>query len=198
MKAKIKLPRFEKGDPSHESSLSPQVIYEDNDIICLFKKRGVHSVILNQSDPITVADQLIYLDEAQANASPNPLEGGLVQRLDFHTSGICLAAKNLETWVNLHAQLIDQKSSTEKKYFALVEGKVISQLITTSILLKKNSKSVSVVDPGYEPRKNEKLYSARTEVNLHQYFSFDNVSLVEVSASSSKNREEATFIGRAR
>ncbi len=98
----------------------PEVLYEDSVLLAVSKPRKMHSVTLHADDPVTLADIVAaYCPECRL-ASPDPREGGLVQRLDYFTSGVVLAAKDRQIWELLHNQLIS--GEVAKTYLALVEG----------------------------------------------------------------------------
>lgn len=101
-----------------------QVIYEDSFMLCLSKPRGMHSVLQKSNDPVTVADLVVSHDERCLLAGRDVKDGGLVQRLDFWTSGLMIAAKDKETWEILHDLFINKW--VEKSYVALVRKKGMS------------------------------------------------------------------------
>lgn len=105
-----------------------EILYEDENIICLEKQRGMHSVLQQFNDPLTVADLLVSYNENCLLAGRDKKEGGLIQRLDFWTSGLMLAAKDRKTWEDLHEEFI--KKRVKKTYLALVskESKNLNEL----------------------------------------------------------------------
>jgi 23S rRNA pseudouridine1911/1915/1917 synthase len=107
-------------------------LYNDNDIFAVYKPAGMHSVKIPQEGGHSLADDLLAYDPKLANASRSPLDGGLVQRLDFGTSGVLVGAKSREMWDSLYSALSDGK--VEKSYVALLEGK-LSEAITVSTFI---------------------------------------------------------------
>ena len=162
-----------------------EIAYEDEQIIVLEKPRLMHSVRLKQSDPTTVADCLAAYRDEQRLASPNRLEGGLVNRLDYFTSGLMLACKDRKTWEKLHQQFLSSK--TEKVYHALVEGVIHrGTVIDEPIFLKKNSQ-IALVGLG-EP--------AQTEVlDCKQLGSFSLVQLRAQHLVRHQIRAHLAFVG---
>ena len=97
-----------------------EVLYEDEHLLAIAKPAAMPSVTLHEEDEITAADCLAAYCPATISASKDARESGLVQRLDFYTSGALLAAKSPDVWQELHRQLI--AGSVQKRYFALVEA----------------------------------------------------------------------------
>jgi RluA family pseudouridine synthase len=97
-----------------------RTLIEDQNIIVVSKLRGMHCVVHQHSDPITVADCLAALAPETVNASPDKRESGLVNRIDRWTSGVLLAAKNREAWTMLREEM--RADRIKKSYLAIVEG----------------------------------------------------------------------------
>lgn len=108
-----------------ESSLTPEdmqldILYEDKDIIVLDKPSGmvVHPGAGNQSH--TLVNALLFHTKELSTLSPE--RPGIVHRLDKDTSGVMVVAKNNAAHIELAKQF--KKHSIERRYIALVEGKV--------------------------------------------------------------------------
>ena len=106
------------------------VIYEDQDIIAVFKRRGilVHSDGNNQNTLLDEVSSFLSLknDDSVLRA---------IHRLDFDTSGIVIFSKN----VLAHAYLSNlmEKQLIEKEYLAIVEG-IVSENGYVDIGIGKN------------------------------------------------------------
>ena len=137
------------------------VLYEDEKLLALSKLRGMASVRLRESDPLTVSDLVTKYCKNCRNASPDEREGGLVQRLDFWTSGAILAAKDQETWNALHAMLKQEK--VKKTYLALVQGIPTSKHFTINapFSLSKGKKIVKLAKA-----RDKKSLSAHTDIEV--------------------------------
>ena len=97
------------------------IIAEHTDFFVINKPANCHSVIVSRTDgsPCLAAwllSQYPYLKSAAKKEG----DAGLVQRLDFETSGIIIAAKNPKAWEVLSAAL--KEPSCKKKYTAIVSG----------------------------------------------------------------------------
>jgi 23S rRNA pseudouridine1911/1915/1917 synthase len=106
---------------SENADVACQLIKKTKDYIFLSKGVGVHSVAHDYSEVNSVANWLLAIDEDLAKVG-SPLESGLVQRLDFETSGLMVAARNEETYLHLTGLL--RKRLVYKEYAAVVTGEV--------------------------------------------------------------------------
>ena len=97
-------------------------LYNDDDIFAVYKPAGMHSVKIPEEGGHSLADDLLEHDSQLAHASRSELDGGLVQRLDFGTSGVLLGAKTRPMWDALYGALSAGK--VEKSYVALIEGQL--------------------------------------------------------------------------
>ncbi len=178
-------------------------IHEDEDLLVLDKRRAVHCVRQTNSDEICIADALAFLNPKASENSPNPLEGGLVNRLDFYTSGIVLAAKSRESWEKLHKLFLSDK--VEKSYLALVYGRPSSDkaLLEHYLELKKSAARVYVRDLAVEnsdtppaDRPDAKGQKVTIEVQVEK--EFGRFSLLRVNAqhlSRHQIRAQLSFAG---
>jgi len=103
-----------------EPALPLQVLAVDDAFVAVAKPAGWPSHPLAASERGTVANALVARFPECATASPDPREGGLVQRLDTETSGALLAARSPEAWTALREALSDP--ACEKVYLAEVTG----------------------------------------------------------------------------
>lgn len=99
-----------------------KILYEDNDVIAVSKPSAMDSIRQRAEDGITLADCIIEYFPACASASDNLLEAGLLQRLDFYTSGVVLAAKNKEAHAAFRRAFSEKRFL--KTYLAKVEGRL--------------------------------------------------------------------------
>jgi len=106
-----------------DSSIKPDIIYEDKDILVINKPSGlsVHPS-LNNPDEITLVNGLISYLPSIKRVGEDILRPGIVHRLDKETSGILLVAKNNKSFYELKQQF--QNHDIKKTYLALVYGQV--------------------------------------------------------------------------
>ncbi len=114
------------GRPHPQRDLAPQpellvrVLYEDADLIALDKPPGLPSLALRSGDRDTIANFLVARHPGIQTVSSNPLEAGLVHRLDTGTSGVLLAARTPVAHAHLRNQFRARRVA--KRYLALVAG----------------------------------------------------------------------------
>ncbi len=121
-----------------------EIIYEDNDLIVLNKKADISMHPGAGNKDRTLVNALINYKKKLSNIN-GELRPGIVHRIDKHTSGLVVIAKNNFTHENLSNQFSEH--SIERKYQTLVWGKLrpsngkIETLITRS---SKNRQLMSV------------------------------------------------------
>jgi RluA family pseudouridine synthase len=121
-----------------------QIIFEDDDIVAINKSPGI--AVLKERKPDGAGDSLFEL--LKKDVGENLL---IVHRIDKETSGIMLFAKNPISLTSLSDSFASRQ--IEKKYLALVEGKVESSDWTTidlPILKQDNKFKVSINKKGKE------------------------------------------------
>jgi len=100
-------------------SVSPEIVFEDDDILVINKDPGmvVHPAPGHADN--TIAD---WLRDKITNPGlfSDPLRPGIVHRLDKDTSGLLLLAKNPASEINLQKQF--RKRRVHKQYHILVRG----------------------------------------------------------------------------
>ena len=99
------------------------IVYEDDDLIVVNKPANmvVHPGYGNYRG--TLVNALIYhIDQLPIASNLAKMRPGLVHRIDKHTTGTLVIAKNDDALANLAKQFYDR--STDRKYIALVWGDV--------------------------------------------------------------------------
>lgn len=101
---------------------TPEIIYEDEYLLAVNKPAGLLSVPGKDAAEKNMLQLLEASGASQDNAGGGT--GGLtvVHRLDMHTSGILLFAKNEEVYKMLQRQFLQRK--VEKCYLAVLDGEV--------------------------------------------------------------------------
>ena len=121
-----------------------EIIYEDNDLLVLNKKADISMHPGAGNKDRTLVNALINYKKKLSNINGD-LRPGIVHRIDKHTSGLVVIAKNNFTHENLSNQFSEH--TIERKYQTLVWGKLrpsngkIETLITRS---SKNRQLMSV------------------------------------------------------
>ena len=105
-----------------QGELPVRILYEDDAVIAVDKPAGMPTHARRLSDRGTVANFLAGRHPESRSASPNPLEAGLVHRLDSGTSGVIIAARTRTAYEALRRAF--RERSVHKEYLALVVGDV--------------------------------------------------------------------------
>ncbi len=107
------------------------IVYEDEEMFVFDKPSGMHSILQSEGDPPTLADYAVIHCEECLKSSPKLFDGGLVQRLDFYTSGLCIVAKSREVWESLHRQFTSHLVT--KRYHAKVSKDIIRSSLENAV-----------------------------------------------------------------
>ena len=103
---------------SHKLKSEIKIAYEDSDIIILDKPKNLHCVRKIENEKLTIADFLANNYPSSIYATENTKESGLINRLDYQTSGLVLAAKHKQAAIKLKE--IQKQKKIEKTYKAIV------------------------------------------------------------------------------
>lgn len=102
--------------------MQAEIVYVDDNIVVINKPAGLPCHPLKPGEGPSAFALVVAQFPEVASASNNPLEGGLVHRLDNHTSGLLVFARHpaaYETW-----RLAFKNSTIQKSYVALIQGKL--------------------------------------------------------------------------
>ncbi|RJQ29867.1 RluA family pseudouridine synthase [Candidatus Parcubacteria bacterium] len=104
-------------------SREPRIIYEDDDIVAVYKPDGLLVHPTSYSREPTLVDWLSKKYPGMKKVGDDPrLRPGIVHRLDKETSGIMLVAKTQNSFDYLKALFAEH--TIKKTYLALVSGRV--------------------------------------------------------------------------
>jgi 23S rRNA pseudouridine1911/1915/1917 synthase len=173
------------------------IIFDDADLIVIEKPARMHSVALGARDGNSVAEYLLKLFPHQSSVADKESDAGLIQRLDFDTSGLIVAARNRSTWERLRAMLLGSEIS--KRYIAVVDGVTTSSNFFAHTLLgsrHRGSRKVSLasIDRAPIPRM---LESQTTFARLSSNDRF-HISCFEAHAPVARRhqvRAHAAYVG---
>lgn len=104
--------------------ITPSLIFEDDQILAINKPHFFHSTLQSINDPVTEKSIINYLlsEFSFLKKTFNKIQDyGMLNRLDFETSGILIIAKNLESYTQIKKDWKTNK--TIKTYRALVSKK---------------------------------------------------------------------------
>ena len=120
------------------------IIYQDNDVMVINKPAGlvVHPGAGNFDN--TLVNALINYDKKNLSSINGELRPGIVHRLDKDTSGVIIVAKNNFAHTHLSKQFNDH--SIDRKYIALVWGKLRPQIGEIKTFITRSSKNRQLMD----------------------------------------------------
>ena len=120
------------------------IIYEDNDVMVINKPAGlvVHPGAGNFDN--TLVNALINYDKKNLSSINGELRPGIIHRLDKDTSGIIIVAKNNFAHTYLSKQF--NEHSIDRKYIALVWGKLRPQKGEIKTFITRSSKNRQLMD----------------------------------------------------
>tara|TARA_Y100001949_G_scaffold125897_1_gene107553 strand:+ start:88 stop:1068 length:981 start_codon:yes stop_codon:yes gene_type:complete len=120
------------------------IIYEDNDVMVINKPAGlvVHPGAGNFDN--TLVNALINYDKKNLSSINGELRPGIVHRLDKDTSGVIIVAKNNFAHTHLSKQF--NEHSIDRKYIALVWGKLRPQKGEIKTFITRSSKNRQLMD----------------------------------------------------
>ena len=125
------------GNSPNSSKLEIKIAYEDSDLIILDKPRNIHCVRKEKNEEPTIADFLADNYPSSIYATENTKESGLINRLDYQTSGLILAAKHKEAADELRK--IQKQKKIEKTYQAIVKNFPKTKVICSGFIHNKNN-----------------------------------------------------------
>ncbi len=172
------------GTSLEAKKLSIKIAYEDSDLIILEKPSNIHCVRKSEKEEYTIADFLADNYPSSINATENTKESGLINRLDYQTSGLVLAAKNKNTAKELKE--IQKQKKIEKTYLAVVRNLPATRVICSGFTHNKDN-SVELInnelDEELNIKKNETKKSYTTRITNVEKFQ-KNLFLLEIKGTN--------------
>lgn len=175
---------------------SLDILYEDDFILALNKASCTHSVMQEHSIENSIAYALTFCLSGAAAISLKKEDSGLLQRLDFETSGVLLAAKNQLAWKAFHE--LNTAAESKKKYLTLVEGDFEESLSIRNYLGNPNRRAKKVRVYTDEPPKKARALLTETFFKKLKFDKNLNISLIEAALSLGRRhqvRAHAAFAG---
>ncbi|MEA1923905.1 MAG: RluA family pseudouridine synthase [Pseudomonadota bacterium] len=161
-----------------ETELALEILYEDENLLALNKPANCHTHPLSSSETGTLTNRLIAaFPELAGVGGFGPLQPGLLNRLDYATSGVVLVARSNDVWRDLRQQF--EQHLIRKEYIAEVEGRFLTEtVIEKDLTHDRSDRRRMVVSPPAEPCRG--LYPARTEVFPLQFRKQQNLTQVRL------------------
>lgn len=156
------------GPPVPEGALALRVLAEGPGWLVADKPAGIATHPLRPGESGTLANAVVARYPECASASPDPRDGGALQRLDLETSGCVLFARSREAWQLLRTQL--SARTVEKLYLALVAGRVQAGGVCSVPLAQRAGRVVPVPDLDRPPRSTGRPRQAETRYEVRRAF----------------------------
>ncbi len=147
--AAVSFPASEPKRAVGNASLPLDIRFEDEDCVIVCKIAGQPTAPLDGRESGTLANALLGRFPAMDGVGDNPLELGLIHRLDNGTSGLLIAAKSQRAFDILKRALAQGEIS--KEYIAVVHDRSLPESGCIDAPLAPsphNSRRVSVARPG--------------------------------------------------
>jgi 23S rRNA-/tRNA-specific pseudouridylate synthase len=174
-----------------------EILFEDPFLCIINKSSGIHSVAQNKSESEnSIAQQLIILNPIFKTASPKTLDAGLVNRLDYETSGILIAAKKIEIWEKLFENLKAEK--IEKRYLAILDGEFPHTERAETWIYSRYRGSKKVSQKSISDAPPERSLPATSIFSPLKFNTKKNLTLASVTAHSARRhqvRAHAAWLG---
>ncbi len=158
------------------------IIYEDDDIIIVNKKKGMVVHPANGNYTGTMVNALMHSHDGKLSAINGSIRPGIVHRIDKDTSGILVVAKNDVAHKKLSEQF--KKHSINRKYIALVKGIVKEDEFVINADIgrsTKDRKKMAVTD------KNAK--TAITHIKVLERFYNSHITLIEATLETGRTHQ---------
>jgi 23S rRNA pseudouridine1911/1915/1917 synthase len=156
------------GPPVPDQEAPLRILDEGAGWLVAEKPAGIATHPLREGETGTLANAVVARHPECAQASPDPRDGGALQRLDVETSGCVLFARSRPAWEALRAQL--SARTVEKRYLALVAGQLGSGGVCSVALAQHGARVVAVPDPDRPPRATGKPREAETHFEVRREY----------------------------
>jgi 23S rRNA-/tRNA-specific pseudouridylate synthase len=174
-----------------------EILFEDPFLCIINKPSGIHSVAQSKSESEnSVAKQLIEINPLFQTASPKPLDAGLVNRLDYETSGILIAAKKIEIWETLFENLKAERIN--KSYLTILDGRLPRTERPETWIYSRYRGSKKVSQKAISETPPERSLAAKSVFSPLKFNTKRNVTLASVTAHSARRhqvRAHAAWLG---
>lgn len=154
--------------PSPDPDMPVRILAEGPGWLVADKPAGIATHPLRAGETGTLANGIVARYPECAEASPDPRDGGALQRLDVETSGCVLFARSRAAWEALRGQFAAR--TVEKVYAALVFGRVEAGGVCSVPLAARGGRVVPVPDPDRPPRTSGKARPAETRYEVRRAF----------------------------
>ena len=146
-----------------KSRYSPNVVYEDENILLINKPVGVLSHSDNKNHSNNIVDSMIYYLYKKGEYNPNfenTFTPSICNRLDRNTSGIIIGAKNYQSLKMINASI--REGNIDRYYKTIVKGIIKKDKLIGGYLVK--DEEVNKVEVLEEETEGSKKIATRIKV----------------------------------
>ncbi len=158
------------------------IIYEDDDVIIIDKKKGMVVHPANGNYSKTLVNALMYSHKNKLSSINGVIRPGIVHRIDKNTSGILVVAKNDFAHKKLSEQF--KIHSIKREYVALVKGIISEDKIDICKPIGRNEKDRKKMAVTY---KNSK--EAITHVDVLERLYNSNITYIKVTLETGRTHQ---------
>jgi len=151
------------------------------------KPAEIHSVKLSNSEAPSIAEILLDKNPDCSKISQRPEDAGLINRLDFETSGILIAAKKKKTWNKLRQMIQDGK--IKKGYIALLEGRLPESISIDNFIGSPNRGASKVRVYKKRPYSTSRVLQAQSILAPLEYLKEIDCTIAEISAPTARRHQ---------
>jgi len=162
------LPTEKNLRPVPEPDQPLTLIHADRHLVVVAKPAGIPTQPIRPGERGTLASAVVARFPDCLRASPDPRDGGFVQRLDRDTSGVIIAARSRKAWEQIRASF--RKGAVEKTYLALVAGSPPESFVVEYWIAPYPGDKRRVIAVPSNTVPPEDALSARTEVKVLRRF----------------------------
>ncbi len=163
------------------------ILFEDDFLLALDKPPAIHSAMVSSSHEPSIAQLLLEQHPELANASAKREDAGLVQRLDYETSGVLLVAKTRPVWDALHEALL--AGEIKKSYLCVCEGRFPERQQLTTYIGSPYRRAGKVRVYVAAPKKPVRALQGSSVFTALAYDEASDLSLIEVQASPARRHQ---------
>ncbi len=163
------------------------IIKSSNEFIFINKPAGVHSVSLSSGGGASIADLIKSINPEATSYADKSEDSGLINRLDFDTSGILIGARSRQAWC-LGRRLIKEEQ-VKKEYLVVLEGRFPEAEFVENYLGSPNRGASKVKVYRSKPAKSARALLCQTEFFLLKYHPALNLSLVRVGCPRAQRHQ---------